>query len=696
MAKRKRKRGSGRGDRRGGRTTSGGRVQPKPPWEPAWRRASRAAVNLWWMPDPGSADLSDGTAESIPPHGSVFRALDALASSDDGLGTLAALADIYDQTAGVVEVEAHLRAVAEMVTDRSEAALFSGYITPSTASASDSSAMAGRLLRAFRDRDLGAMVDAANANPQVFSSRPYAGVLALAPLVVYELTRSDDDTPLNDGVADFLGDCDIPIAGAEELVGLILIGLVSRNFPDELNEHMATEVAGQVEANRPLVDGFMKYCLRLEAVMNVCKTAASLQQCGANLGASFASESALLATMASETPALRRFQNHEPPSGSTYGLWLTWLKAISPKGFTHRTVGAFSPDDLATAVLADLDTGPLERLQHALVRQAPLTVTGLEAAVRALALRVEWLTGLAALLVGRGQPSDLFTVTIAVKHQTWGFFGPAGPSAAVQELYLLIVTVHEIEEGEGGGSVLDSDELRSNITEHAARCGFLIEQARREGDFAEDELRSLVAWLELLTETMGVEAREPPDGFDLCERPDRIEIWLSHACWWTKHRGWRPPKERPAIEEIEAPIVQQSTPAPTVVAPTEEPWEPLVPDRRVSVIFAGGDERQARNDTFIDQDVADRYGELVTVEWVHIDWSARWSRDAERICGRIKRGADVVILMPLVRTGMGQYLRRESGKLGVPWVPCTGRGRTSVNASIDDAVQVVCRLRTSV
>jgi len=680
---------------RASRNRGGGRVEPRPPWESVWRRASGEAPDLWWLPDPGSAHVSEMDDIAYTSHGSVFRVLDAMASAADGLSTLAVLADVFDQTDGVVDVEAQLRAVADQVTDRSEAALLSGYLSPDTASAADSSAVAGRLLRGFRERDLVEMVAAANANPQVFMARPYVGVLTLAPLLMYEFTRADDAPPLNDHVADFLDDCDLPIAGVGEVLDLVMAGLLVQKAPGDVDAPFASEIAGRVVGDRLLVDRFLACSLVLEATMNSSKTAASLHQCGARLGASFAGKAALVATLASETPALRRFQDHEPPPRSAYGMWRAWLANSSPKGFTHRSIGLFSPDDLVTAALAPLDKGPLERVRRTLSLQSPLTGDAFEEASGMLEQRVDWLNSLAAVLIGDSQPLETFMRILGNNLESWGLFGPAGPATAAQEIYLVIVAIQELNDLSAYETPAEYEEMRDSLLHHGALASARIATAVAEGRIADDEVRSLAAWLELLTEATGVEAVRPPDDFDVTNVPEDLEVWLAHTCWWVKHRGWRPSKERPVIEEIEMPVEATAAVPPEAVAPLEEVFEELVPNGSVRIVFVGGDERQAKNDAHIDRDVSDRHGGLVQIEWVHIDWSVSPGRYADKVVGRVKHGADVVILMPLVRTGTGAQIRRESGELGVPWVACTGRGRASVNASVDEAVQVVCRLRVA-
>ena len=72
-------------------TKPGGRAQLKPPWEAPWRRASKASSDLCWQAE--ALGPTEPTTGDWPPHGDVFRTLDALAATGDALGTLATLAD---------------------------------------------------------------------------------------------------------------------------------------------------------------------------------------------------------------------------------------------------------------------------------------------------------------------------------------------------------------------------------------------------------------------------------------------------------------------------------------------------------------------------------------------------------------------------------------------------------------------------
>jgi len=265
MAKKK-ARGSGRG-------TAKGRVEPRPPWESIWKRASRASSSIWWEADDGF---------DPPTHEEVFKVLDQLASADDGLGSLAALAAVLDVTDGVCDVSSQLRAVVERTVDPSEARLFNGYVNPESAPQSDASAMAGRMLRAHRDRDLAAMVETANLNPRLFVERQFVGVLTIAPVLAYEISRDADETPVSERVSEFFDVCPIPMAGAEDLLSRIVTGMMGRQL-EELgikDVEMLIGMGEMVLENRPVIDRFLQWALRVAAEVRRTRPSKSVDQCG--------------------------------------------------------------------------------------------------------------------------------------------------------------------------------------------------------------------------------------------------------------------------------------------------------------------------------------------------------------------------------------------------------------------------------
>jgi hypothetical protein len=113
----------------------------------------------------------------------------------------------------------------------------------------------------------------------------------------------------------------------------------------------------------------------------------------------------------------------------------------------------------------------------------------------------------------------------------------------------------------------------------------------------------------------------------------------------------------------------------------------------VRVIFAGGDERQARMRPGVEAALGERFGADLAVSWYFPGWSASWAGTAEGIEARYG-DADAVVLMALVRTQFGRRIRASAGEAGLPWVACTGHGRGAILHAIEHAADVVERLRT--
>ena len=78
----------------------------------------------------------------------------------------------------------------------------------------------------------------------------------------------------------------------------------------------------------------------------------------------------------------------------------------------------------------------------------------------------------------------------------------------------------------------------------------------------------------------------------------------------------------------------------------------------------------------------------VRVEWIHPGWGANWNADARHAESALA-GADVLVLMSMVRTNLGRHMRRVASELSRPWVACTGTGRASVQGAIEQAVQLI-------
>ena len=698
-SRRKNSKRSQRGKGPKGRTP-GGRTVPRPPWEAVWKRAAGVSSNLWW--EPGIE------GEARPKHEDVFLVLDTLASADDGLGCLAAVAAVLDATEGSCDISAELRAVARRAVDPSEAALFAGYVSPDSASQADASAMAGRMLRAHRERDLSDMVAVANLNPKLFTERPLVGVLTIAPLLIYEITRAPGDRPVTDQVSIFFDHCPVPFAGAENVLRLVLaastgVGLVAPDGADlqaidselESNElHPLGRLSAQMLDNRPLVDEFLEWSLEVAAVMQQTQASRSLDQCGAKLTIRFAPIASVAAVVVSENPGTRRFRKSDVPTGSLYATWRRWLELVSPKGHVHRTLGAFTPSDLIDAQGVSF-RGEIVRLINA-IEKADAPLFGSATADRAWTIprRKTWLVGLSEVLIDQVTATDVLGDFCDVL-PTVTPLGPTGPTVAAQELFLWLsadLEARDLQDDGGDPAGAPSTDVQESILAVAQLLGARIDNALSFGDLAPDELRGLEGWVELSAEILTSGIRTPTADFDPFIVCGDLGRWLGQLGGWLKARGWKKAKERPEVEKI--PDFDLPTPSTDAgdIAP-EVAVRVLKPKAPISILYVGGNEAQAKIHQAIEEHASGRYGDMVVIEWVHINWTANWGRERVRIEGRLAAGFDAIVLLPLVRTVMGEHVRRTAGDHEVPWIPCTSRGQGSAKRAIDNAVQVVCRQR---
>jgi len=108
----------------------------------------------------------------------------------------------------------------------------------------------------------------------------------------------------------------------------------------------------------------------------------------------------------------------------------------------------------------------------------------------------------------------------------------------------------------------------------------------------------------------------------------------------------------------------------------------------VRLVFVGGNESQHQWTSFLDGELVRLYGGRVHVDWFR-GFSADWSRILDQALSRLRQGGDALVLMPYVRTNLGRHLRTRVGEAGLPWIPCTGKGRESILRSLQRAVAVV-------
>lgn len=107
----------------------------------------------------------------------------------------------------------------------------------------------------------------------------------------------------------------------------------------------------------------------------------------------------------------------------------------------------------------------------------------------------------------------------------------------------------------------------------------------------------------------------------------------------------------------------------------------------IRILFIGGDERQARQDPWIQSELA-RDFKRVRVRFEHTGWGSNWGASAERI-RQLIADHDAIILMPFIRTEFGRTVREDAGRSGKRWFPCTGRGREWMLRSIIHAARSV-------
>jgi tetratricopeptide (TPR) repeat protein len=116
--------------------------------------------------------------------------------------------------------------------------------------------------------------------------------------------------------------------------------------------------------------------------------------------------------------------------------------------------------------------------------------------------------------------------------------------------------------------------------------------------------------------------------------------------------------------------------------------EQLTLTRPVHIIFAGGNETQERSQGPIEEALAERYGDRLTLQWFSPGWDMNWIKDAERIEAAMP-AADAIVILTYMRTNLGRRLRKAANQHGLVWRSCTGQGRASMERSIESALEGV-------
>ena len=140
-----------------------------------------------------------------------------------------------------------------------------------------------------------------------------------------------------------------------------------------------------------------------------------------------------------------------------------------------------------------------------------------------------------------------------------------------------------------------------------------------------------------------------------------------------------------AIQNLESRVEAAS------VATAAELPSPL-PDARelkATIFFVGCDSLHADfREAVVDAIQADHPNSLV--KFVLPGWGSSWARILKSMEPRLER-ADAIVLTRFVRTHLGRTVRRIASEKSIPWVACTGQGRTSIERSIRQAITVVHR-----
>lgn len=97
----------------------------------------------------------------------------------------------------------------------------------------------------------------------------------------------------------------------------------------------------------------------------------------------------------------------------------------------------------------------------------------------------------------------------------------------------------------------------------------------------------------------------------------------------------------------------------------------------VRILYVGGDERQARYDREITEELAISHPKI-SVEFRHPGWSGNWGGTLEEVL-RTAENYDGIVISRLVRTEFGRQLRKG---VQIPWRGCGGMGKKGIITSI--------------
>lgn len=129
----------------------------------------------------------------------------------------------------------------------------------------------------------------------------------------------------------------------------------------------------------------------------------------------------------------------------------------------------------------------------------------------------------------------------------------------------------------------------------------------------------------------------------------------------------------------------------TLTPPNDDALSRLKLGEPVRILFVGGDETQEGYEEEIRRRMKLMYPNL-EISFEFPGWTSNWNKPLERIRQKIK-DYDIIVLSSMVRTHFGKHVREACGS-SHPWIPCTGKGRASIEHSIERAAIWAVERRT--
>ena len=713
-----------------------GRVALSPYWESSWRRASSFSSSFIHLPKLTAEFSLEGIdTHSAPPleHSEVFKVLQAMTeelSANYAFSTLNLLAEIFSKTEGVTDIERELKELSRLHTSPSEAELFNGYIADSNPPITHASKNAGRVLRLYRDGNLSEVISLVNANRKILEQNPFITSICLSSILLYEIARDDSDPPVNKGIKKSFLTLDLPPAQPDLLLDLAIFAEpIFREHASTLRTSTQSESKNLVKCSRlmELINEYLSLSFYIASEMDRTSPSSSLFQCGLSLTDSFEFKTSLVALLVSESwfsyakeQNISKFGSKKVflptgqlragnPTDTLFHHWLRVLDECSPKGFSHKKIQDFTPSDflkLNTEYHLEL---PKE------VRKALLSPKSVTASHESINIdwatndvgfdqRFQWLFAIGPLLNGSIQADEMFTDMgweSLSDFEIWRKYGPFGAEMCLQNLVYAHFLLQLIE-GEADFDSLSLKTTDINLLQ-TKRDEFLkpfeenliavLSKEVINGMDREASLRATSEWMQLLMDLLDVVSMEPSDDFEIASEPKSFNTWLAHAAWSFEHRIWKPKKYKPKseIDALPAAAITEDLPDAASGSKYVEPDKTYKPVSEVKIIFAGGDWKLAKHNHSIEKEFQAQYEDLISIEWFHVDHSNSWPKEASKIANKLA-DSDALILSPIIRTTMGEHLRKEASKNDVPWLACNG-GKTSMSRSIHNAIQVVCKSR---